>query len=354
MIEVPFPFLNPELHKFVEIDEEGYLKFGETRVVDQAYGNELLSGIVKDEKNRFFVQTNGFWVLIEAFDEPYVAEQIYRISPTHWEILLPYDLRMKFELESLSVDEWDRFHGVCENGIPFVMSRKAQSEFFDLVESFDDESVTIHGQRYEIHPWLIDNNDAYLEEFWSEIYRSETPPKFDLEAPSKPLQDVLPQLKLQKCRVAILGAGPSHDAALLAEQGHLVTAFDVSAEAIAQSKENYGHLDNLKLVKDDIFHLSDEYFGQFDLVFEHTCYCAVRPSQRNELVQVWKKLLNEGGHLLGVFFTMDQRHGPPFGGSEWEVRERLKKHFEFLYWTRWRKSIPRRLGKELVVYAKMK
>jgi hypothetical protein len=51
---------------------------------------------------------------------------------------------------------------------------------------------------------------------------------------------------------------------------------------------------------------------------------------------------------------MDKGSAPPFGATEWEIRERLKRSFNFLYWTRWKKSIPRRLGKELVVYAQKK
>jgi hypothetical protein len=46
--------------------------------------------------------------------------------------------------------------------------------------------------------------------------------------------------------------------------------------------------------------------------------------------------------------------GPPFGSSEWEIRERLKKFFDFLYWTRWKTTPEDRLGIELIVYAQKK
>jgi hypothetical protein len=53
---------------------------------------------------------------------------------------------------------------------------------------------------------------------------------------------------------------------------------------------------------------------------------------------------------------MDKRTGPPFGGSEWELRSRLQSHasqkgFRILYWNRLRDSKPERLGQELFVYA---
>jgi hypothetical protein len=91
--------------------------------------------------------------------------------------------------------------------------------------------------------------------------------------------------------------------------------------------------------------------GQFDLIFEHTCYCAIPPQKRNDLVKVWRRLLTEKGQILGIFFVMPKRTGPPFGGSEWEVRERLIKSFSFKFWQRSCQSVPERLGKELLVLA---
>ena len=64
------------------------------------------------------------------------------------------------------------------------------------------------------------------------------------------------------------------------------------------------------------------------------------------------KALIDRGHLLGIFFANSRRVGPPYGGSEWEVRKRLSKYgIKPLYWTRAKNSIERRLGKELLVYA---
>ena len=155
-------------------------------------------------------------------------------------------------------------------------------------------------------------------------------------------------------RIAVLGAGRGHDAAFLAQQGHLVTAIDISPEAIQFSKSIYGSVPNLTFLEADIFNLPSSLKNSFDLVFEHTCYCAIPPSRRNELVKVWRQLLTEDGHVLGVFFAMDKRFGPPFGGSEWELRQRFKNHFDFVYWTRWRRSLPRRIGHEIVIYMKKK
>jgi SAM-dependent methyltransferase len=150
----------------------------------------------------------------------------------------------------------------------------------------------------------------------------------------------------------VMGCGSGHDAAYFARLGHVVTAVDISEEAVQRARANYGDLENLKVLQADAFHLPDEFKARFDLVFEHTCYCAISPERRNELVKVWRRALVPGGDLLGVFFVNEMRSGPPFGGSEWELRERLKADFNFLFWTRWRHSLEKRKSKELVIYAK--
>ena len=354
MSEILFPYDKPDQQKFIQIDEEGRFMLGGVRTTDEDYGHDLLESLVRDEKNRILVESNGVWAMVESFDEPYVVEMVEVADDGQWNLIMPYGFVKPLNFETLCVDEWDRFHGHCDNGIPFVMSRKAQAEFFDLVDEFDDDSITVAGRKYELQPWLMDNSDAMDDAFWNEIYKTEPQPKFDLGEPAKALSDVSSQLKLNKCRVAVLGCGKGHDAAFFAEQGHLVTAFDISPSAIEETNERYDHLKSLTTVQMDVFQPTPEYLGQFDIVFEHTCYCAIPPSRRNELMQVWKKLLAESGHVLGVFFAMDKRFGPPFGGSEWELRQRFQKDFDFTYWTRWQHSLPRRLGKEVVIYMQKK
>ena len=92
--------------------------------------------------------------------------------------------------------------------------------------------------------------------------------------------------------------------------------------------------------------------GQFDMIFEHTCYCAIDPERRAELIQTYTRLLAPDGQLMGVFFVMDKHDAPPFGGTEWELRERLRKRYQFQFWGRWQHSVPARKGRELFVLAR--
>ena len=339
------------MDRYITIDEEGYFVFDGKRVEDENLGGTLLENLRLDERAVPVTDYNGNPAFVEAFDAPIIAKHVRHSDQGFLEIDVPYRKSFRVPLGSLSVDEWDRFHGLTEKGVPFVFSRHAQVEFFELLEEFDDDSVTVEGTAYPVPPWLHSNEDSNRDSFWSGIYRDEEP-GWELGKEAAPLPEVLPQLKLNRSKVLVLGCGSGHDAAYFARQGHVVTAVDFSDEAIARARQNYGTLENLEFVKSDIFALPDAWRGRFDLVFEHTCYCAITPERRNELVQVWRNMLAPLGHVLGVFFAYEKRNGPPFGGSEWELRERLKNGFEFMYWTRWRRSIEKRKGKELLLYAR--
>ncbi|HEY8269843.1 MAG TPA: methyltransferase domain-containing protein [Pseudobdellovibrionaceae bacterium] len=336
--------------RFVQIDEDGYALLGEVRTQAPQVGGEVLSEMSFAENGAFMSRCGGVPVIVEAFDEPYVASQI-SLENKIWRMELPYNVRFEFELASLSLDEWDRFHGKANNEIPFVMSRKAQAHFFNLLDSFDDNSITFAGKTYEIPSFFPSNKELAKSDYWTKIYHQEVNPGWNLGEPAEALKDMLPRLKLPKSRVLVLGCGEGHDAALFAQAGHVVTAVDFSEEAIARAEKNYGHLPGVRFLKQDIFKLDQSFQSSFDLVFEHTCYCAIEPRRRQELVKVWKQVLHDQGQLMGVFFTMYKKQGPPYGGSEWELRQRLKDSFQFIFWGRWRQSRPNRQGKELFVYA---
>jgi SAM-dependent methyltransferase len=336
--------------RFIQIDEDGYFRMEQLRVADAEAGYDWLSRLKIDAHRRPTIEMNGDLVLVEAFDEPYVALDIQKGSANKWRITMPYGYSESFDLNTLSVDEWDRFHGRTERGIPFVLSRSAQNRFFNLVEEFEDDSFVADGQRYETQAWLGANSAMSQAEYWSKIYREEQP-RWDLGGPTPALDAIVPRLKLLPMRVLIAGCGSGHDAAWFAEHGHIVTAVDFSGEAIARARKLYGHLPNLQFREADAFALPPEMNGSFDLVFEHTCYCAISPDRRNDLIRTYRRLLTDQGHLLGIFFIIDKPDGPPFGGSEWEIRARLQKNFRLLYWMRLRETVERRTGQELLVYA---
>ena len=335
--------------RYIQIDEEGYFLSDGLRIADAEVGRMWISQLVMDRRGRAWLYMDDQPVFVEAFDEPYIGLDV-EPGEGEWSLTLPYGHRETFALESLRFDEWDRFHGRTARGIPFVLSRAAQARLFNLVDDYDDDSVTIADRRIEMRPWLDENPSVTDPNWWSQLYESDEA-RWDLTGPSPVLAQIVPQLKLQKSRILVLGAGAGHDAAWFAEQGHIVTAIDFSEAAVTRAKLNYGHLPNFTFIQADVFRLPSSMDGAFDVVFEHTLYCAIEPSRRTDLYKVWRRVLNEHGHLLGIFESRDKPYGPPFGGSEWEVRARLQKGFRPLYWMRLRKSHERRTGQEFLVYS---
>lgn len=339
-------------NKFLAIDEEGFPLFGEVRVTDTPVGAELLRNLDFAENGAFVTSLIGETAFVEAFDEPLIAQMVMK-RPSGWFLLLNYGVEIPFDPQQLTVDEWDRFHGRTQKNIPFLLSRKAQTEFFNLVDEFDDDSITVDGKKLPMREWLKTGPDVKASTYWDQRYIN-AEDGWELNEAAPAFKDMVPRLKLQKSRVLVLGCGSGNDAALFAEDGHIVTAVDFSQEALDRAQKKYAHYENIKWIKADAFSLPKEFLNAFDILVEHTLYCAIDPSKRQDLVQAWRKCLVDKGFLLGIFYVMDQKNPPPYGGLEWEIRERLKKDFHFVFWGRLKNSIPRRLGQELLVYAHRK
>lgn len=337
--------------KSVAIDEEGYGVLGELRLNDIPTGQELLKNLALSETGAWVSRVGGVPALVEPFDEPLVAAMVEK-KDSKWVLDFPYEWREAFDPARLRLDEWDRFHGYTERGLPFVMSRKAQARFFEIIDDSDDESIEIDGKTYDVPAYWAPHSEVEKEKYWTQIYHDEGKPGWDLGAPAEALKDMLPRLRLRRCRVLVLGCGEGHDAAFFARAGHFVTGVDLSPEAIARARKTYGDIPNLRFEERDALKLPPEFDHAFDVVFEHTFYCAINPEKRQELVKTWNRCLAPEGHLMGVFFAMEKPNGPPYGGSEWELRQRLGKSYQPIFWGRWKTSLPRRQGKEFFVYMK--
>jgi hypothetical protein len=304
--------------RYIVIDEEGYFAFDGRRVDDEALGRALLENLKVDSHGRLVTDYQGAESFVEAFDAPLLGRHVRLIDGETGEIDLVYQTKARFAFKNLSLDEWDRFHGITENGVPFVFTRQGQIEFFDLFDSFDDDSITIKGNVFEVPAWA--------------------PPELDpVDEESPILKDILPQLKLTRSRVLVLNARRADNAAAIARAGHFVTAVESDPALFEAAREKYGSLDNLRLVRADLTNLPDNWNGEFDVVFVE----GFTPDKT--MVKLWRRVLHANGTLLGVF-----------PASEWAIRERLKSGFQALYWTRWRRSTDARKSRELVVYARKK
>lgn len=339
--------------KYLIIDESGDIFL-------DPEGPPLTNALHIEEIHNSLRLTDKYALIAEFLEEEYFVESfdhplhIIAIEIKEKNVLLQTKHNTLFQAnnEKWSVDEWDRFNGLTTSNAPFVLTKKAQEQLFNMVDSFDDEGFVINSEFINTPPYYIDTPLIEKPQYWIDVYTKESNPGWNLNEPAEGFKDMLPRLKLPKSRILVLGCGEGHDAALFAQAGHVVTAVDFSKEGIERGKQKYAHLSNLTFVESNIFDIPQDWNFTYDLVVEHTCYCSLPPDQRNELVRLYRRMLHDEGQLLGIFFAMEKRSGPPYGGTEWELRKRTESGFHYLFWGRLRNSLPRRQGRELFVLAK--
>lgn len=154
-------------------------------------------------------------------------------------------------------------------------------------------------------------------------------------------------------RALVIGCGRGHEVRLLANIGwERVVGVDFAATAIAEA-ERLTPPDlapSIEWRREDLFALAGE--PSFDLVVEHTSFCAIDPERRAEWFAVVHRVLRPGGALLGLFYPHTRPGGPPFGGTREEV-ERLATNagFAIIRSEVPDDSIDKRKGDELLVLA---
>lgn len=192
---------------------------------------------------------------------------------------------------------------------------------------------------------------AIVQRDWDRDYSTGYTP-WDAGAPSPALLEVIHRGELPAgAEVLVPGCGYGHDVRALAEAGCKVTGLDISDTAIAGARlangaagANYrtGDLFDPRLVSEK----------HYDVIWEHTCFCAIMPSERDAYVDATYDLLKPGGLLLGVFFAFADEpdlEGPPFKTNIENIHRHFNQRFE-LEWQRCpERSYASREGEELLM-----
>jgi len=183
---------------------------------------------------------------------------------------------------------------------------------------------------------------------WEQRYQTgETP--WDKGAPSPGLIDWLAaHPHLPRGAVLVPGCGTGHDVREWARHGFTVTGYDIAPSAVRQARESTGAASlNTSFQLGDF--LADQPVRRFDWIFEHTCFCAIQPAQREDYVRAVQRWLKPGGQFLAVHYLIPDTDGPPFGTTRNEVVERFSPHFNLLEeWVP--RSYPNRTGLELMLW----
>lgn len=146
------------------------------------------------------------------------------------------------------------------------------------------------------------------------------------------LLKIVPQYFQPDTNALVPGCGIGHDVAMLRGAGIDATGLDISETALRLAREAHPELGEVWL-KDDLFAMSDK-SGAYDLLWEHTCYCAIPPEKRADYADSVFDLLKPNAYFAGVFFTdtgQPPEVGPPFSTSRDEVFENFDKMFHLVW-----------------------
>jgi len=164
---------------------------------------------------------------------------------------------------------------------------------------------------------------------WQKKYlQNDTP--WDKSEPAPGLVDWLKKSTLDpNARVLVPGCGRGHDASAWALADFETTGLDLSTLALEEARKRYEAQPGLAFFTSDFLTESPE--QPFDLIFEHTLYCAIAPSRRDEYAHALDRWLKPGGHFLAIHFVFPlNEEGPPFGADREEIVNRFSPNFELL------------------------
>ncbi len=181
-------------------------------------------------------------------------------------------------------------------------------------------------------------------EYWEQRYRAKDMP-WEKGAPSPGLVDFLTaHPELTQGTVCVPGCGTGHDVRAWAAAGFQAYVFDIAPSAVrlAIAKTKAAGLKARFETRD---FLQAEPPFRFDWIFEHTLFCAIEPSERENYVKAVLRWLRPQGRYLAVNYLIPDKDGPPFGTTREEIWRLFSPKFELAEeWVP--RSYPNRTGLE--------
>jgi SAM-dependent methyltransferase len=156
--------------------------------------------------------------------------------------------------------------------------------------------------------------------------------------------------------ILVPGCGYGHDVRAIAAAAPdaKVIGIDISPLAIDQARQ-YPVTGQEAYQLGDLFNLPQDFCGEFQWVFEHTCFCAIDPQRRVDYVRVIAGALQLHGFLLAIFYLnpWDEGEeppegGPPFGVLTTELDQLFGPVFDQIDERHPRCSFPGREGREII------
>jgi SAM-dependent methyltransferase len=156
---------------------------------------------------------------------------------------------------------------------------------------------------------------------WQSAYQKRETP-WEKGKPHPALLDFLAEHGPLSGAIFVPGCGSGHDVRALSTPENHVLGVDLAPFAIEKAR-SFPKVGNEDYQLADLFALPEDLHARFDVIFEHTCFCAIDPKRRQDYVDAIVRLMKPGALLLAVFFLnpdLDEgAEGPPFGVSREEL-----------------------------------
>lgn len=156
---------------------------------------------------------------------------------------------------------------------------------------------------------------------WDQHYRDKHTP-WDHGIPAPAIQEVIEHGAFATgSEILVIGCGYGHDVRSFADAGYPATGLDLSEAAVNEARlVSAGK--NVTFMQGDLFDPALPDQKRYDVVWEHTCFCAISVDSRASYVDAVYHLLKPGGVFVGLFYTdtgVPLEEGPPFNVDRDEV-----------------------------------
>ncbi len=185
---------------------------------------------------------------------------------------------------------------------------------------------------------------------WNERYLNDDAP-WDQGMAAPALEEILHGEYFPKgAEVLVPGCGFGHDVRAIVSAGYQATGMDIAPLAVQKARAMTGDMGGearAEFIHGDLFDPALAEQKRYDAIWEHTCYCAILPEQRDAYVEAAHRLLKPQGVLVGVFFAFGEEDaGPPYKTSVEALHNQFGTRFTLEWERRPGRSFPSREGIE--------
>jgi len=153
--------------------------------------------------------------------------------------------------------------------------------------------------------------------------------------------------------VLVPGCGRGHDVRAFAAAGFVATGLDLSEVVIQECQSvkggEIGKGGETTYFQGDLLDPNLPNQKRYDVIWEHTCFCALSLNLRSSYAEAVHGLLNPGGYFVGVFF-MDTGNppgeGPPFSVDQEELHQLFGVHFSLRWEHKPQRTYKSRIDRE--------